>query len=129
MPSSTIHQHSGVDVRGKLRRDFIEMHLHHFGVHRGQNQPNGNITSGAECAEDIGVFVPRVDGCTQADSLASPAACARSFLAYSAFVLTPEFDGFFWVRRLDFLDDFGKFFLNASIASASCLGCVGRAVI
>ncbi len=118
-----------MNVWRKLRRDFVEMHLHHFGVDGGQNQADGHISRGAERAENIGVFVTRVDGRTQADSLASPAARARTLLTYSAFVLAPDFNRFVWVRRLDFGDDFGEFFLNVSIASASCLGCVGRAVI
>jgi hypothetical protein len=129
VPSSAIDQHGSVNVWRELRRDFIEMHLHHFGVYRGQDQANGHVAARAECAEDIGVFVTRVDGRTQADSLASPASRPRTFLPYSAFVLTPDFDDFVRMRRLDFADDLGEFFLNASIASASCFGCVGRAVI
>lgn len=122
MPSSAIDEHGGVDVRWQLHRDFIKMHLHHFGVDRGQNQADGDVSARAECAADIGVLVAGVDGRAQADSRASPATRARSLLAYSAFVLTPEFDRFVWVRRLDFGDDFGEFFLTASMASASCRG-------
>lgn len=98
------------------------MHLHHFGIDRGQNQTDGGVARGAKRTEDIDIFVTRVAGRTQADALGSPAARARSLLAYSAFVLAPELDAFVGVRRLDSGDDFGEFFLKASIASASCFG-------
>lgn len=129
MPSGAIDQHGSVNVWRELRRDFIKMQLHHFGVYRGQDQANGHVACGAERTEDIGVFVTRVDGRTQADSRGPPASRPRTLLPYSAFVLTPDFDDFVRMRRLDFTDDLGEFFLNASIASASCFGCVGRAVI
>ena len=107
MPASAIDKHSGVDVIGKLGGNFIEMHLHHFGVYGGQYQPDGGVSFRAERTEDIGVFVARVDGAAYADSLPSPATRPRAFLPYSAFVLTPEFDGFPRVFRLDFREDSG----------------------
>ncbi len=129
MPSGTVDQHGGMHMGRQLRSNFIEMHLHHAGVDGGQNQANGGIACGAECAEDVGVLVTRIDGRTQANSLAPPATRTRSFLAYSAFILTPDLNRFVGMLRLDFFDDFGEFFLNASIASALCFGWVGRAVM
>lgn len=122
MPSGTVNEHGGMNMGGQLRGYFVEMHLHHLGVDRRQDQTNGDVACRAERPENIGVFVACVDRRAQADSLASPAACARAFLTYSAFVLAPEFDGFIRMLRLDSRDDLGEFFLNSSIASASCCG-------
>lgn len=86
------------------------MHPHHFGVHRRQDQADGGVSRRAECAEDISVFVTRVDGRAPPDPLRPPTARTRSFLSYPAFILTPEFDDFIGVLFLNAGEYFREFF-------------------
>lgn len=128
MPSGAIDKHCGVSIFGYLCADFLQMPRHHFRAHGGQDQADRHIACRAECAEDIGVFVARIDGRAEPYAACAPTARTSTLLTYAAFVLAPDLDDFVRACRLDCGDDLGEFFLNASMASASCFGWVGRAV-
>jgi len=103
MPSGAVGDHGGMDMGWQLGADFVEMQLHHGGIGVGQDEPDGRIPRGTESAEDIGVFVARVDGNGRARSLGGPAMGAAALLTHARFILAPQLDGLAGMGGGDFL--------------------------
>jgi hypothetical protein len=103
MPCGAVGDHGGVDVRGQLSADFVEMQLHHGGIGAGQDEPDGRIPLRTESAENIGILVARVDGNGRARSLGGPTMGASALLTDARFVLAPQLDGLAGMRGGNFL--------------------------
>lgn len=103
MPSGTVGDHSGVDMRGQLGADLVEMQLHHNGIGAGQDETDRRIPLRTESAEDIGILVARVDGNGRTRSLGGPAMGAAALLTYARFVLAPQLNGLTGMRGGDLL--------------------------
>ena len=103
-----------------LRRDFVEVELHHVGVGVGKRQGRSDAARRADRAEQIGVVVALIGGLSWSRSAPGPLADEAVLLADPGFVLEPDFDR----RRLGRPFQMGlqrarEVFLNASTIRSS----------
>ena len=110
MPGRAVYDHRHVDMGRDLGAYFIQKELHHGRIRTRQNKADCGISFGAERAEDIGVFVARIDGYRWTCAFGSPAMGSASFLPDAAFVLRPELQRLSRMGGGDFPELFREFF-------------------
>jgi hypothetical protein len=122
VPAGLIEDQDGVSACGNSGSDLIEMQLHGFGVAERQNEGRAGPLFGTYRTEQIGrlgALIMRGSG-----TRALPGLAIGEFvlLADPHLVLEPDF---YRCARCELGADFrhtgGKVFLNASMASVSCL--------
>ena len=92
MPSGAVEQQHGVGAPGDVRRDFVEVELHHVGVGIGQRERRADPARGADRAEQIGVVIALVGGLAWPRSAPGPLADEAVLLADPGLVLKPDLD-------------------------------------
>jgi hypothetical protein len=129
MPAGAVSDHGRMHLWGQFGADLIEVQLHHGGVGAGQNQADSTVACGTEGAEDIGIFVARIDGHRRPRPLGGPAVGPAAFLADTGFILTPQLNVFIGMRGGDCLKFAREVFLKVATASVAWAGCFGRPLI
>ena len=122
MPAGLIENDDRVGAGGYPCADLIEMKLHGFGVAEGQNEGSAGSMFGADRAEQIGRLGALIMRGSGSRALPGPAISELVLLADPHLVLEPDL--YRCTRRklgADFRHAVGKVFLNASMASGSCL--------
>ena len=107
---------------GHCCSDLIEMKLHSFGVAEGQNEGSTGSVFGANRTEQIGRLGALIMSGSGTRALPGPTIGKLVLLADPHLVLEPDL--YRRARRelgADFRNAVGKVFLNASMASGSCL--------
>jgi hypothetical protein len=106
------------------------MQLHGVDVAFGERQACAGAAGGADSAQQIGAGVALIGGQSGTCAAFGPDAGPAVFLADAGFVLEPDFDrAARWSFFRQSVQLRSEVFLNASISSASCAGCRGRAEI
>src|ERR1700740_791570 len=114
--------YDGVGARADLGGDLVEMKLHGLAVAEGQNQCRAGSEFRAHGPEQVGRLRTLVVSGTRPRSLSGPAIGELVLLPHPHLILEPDL-----YRRVrgkgaaDFLHAGVEVFLNASIASGSCL--------
>jgi len=121
MPTGLIHDENGMGAGSDGGADLRQMGIHRVGVAPRQHQADGLAPGRTNGAEDIGPLGALIVWCPGSGSAPRPAARDLVFLAYTGFVLEPDFD----LRpRLetgaDRCDFRGEVFLKASTANSFC---------
>src|SRR5579864_3094152 len=122
MPSSLIKDDDGVGTRADLSCDLIEVKLHRFAVAEGQHQSGACSELRAHGTEQVGRLRPLIVGSPRSRSRSGPAIGELVLLSHPHLILEPHL--YRRVRRkaaADFLHAGVEVFLNASIASPSCV--------
>ena len=115
-----------------MQADLVEMGLHGESIRIRHDDGRTNVARGADCAENICVFVSLIFRLTRTRAALRPLINEAVLLADASFILEPDLD-----RRScsnattfqRFLDLVREVFLKSSITSASCAGWRGRALI
>jgi hypothetical protein len=79
-----------MDVGGQAVGDGIEIEPHHLGIGSGQDQSEGVIGAGADCAVDVDRFEALVGTHDRAGALFEPGMGVAALLPDASFVLEPE---------------------------------------
>jgi hypothetical protein len=108
--AGAVGDHGSMHLWGQFGADLIEVQLHHGGVGARENQSDGTVARGAEGAEDIGIFVARVDGHRRPQAFGRPAMGTAAFLPKAGFILAPQFNGLARMCGGDFLECGREFF-------------------
>ena len=122
VPAGLIEDENGVGARGDLGGDLVKMKLHGFAVAGRQHQGSAGSALRAYRPEHIGGLGALVLDGARSRPLASPAVGELVLLPDPHLVLEPHL--YRCARgepRVDFRHASGKVFLNASMASGSCL--------
>ena len=122
MPAGLIEDEDRVGAGGYPCGDLIEMKLHGFGVAEGQNEGSAGSVFGAHRTEQIGRLGALIMRGSGTRALPGPAISELVLLADPHLVLEPDL--YRCARRelgADFRHAVGKVFLNAAMASGSCL--------
>ena len=122
VPASLIEDEDCVSASGDPCGDLVEMKLHGFGVAERQNEGRAGSAFGADRTEQIGRLGALIMNSSGTRARPGPAIGELVLLADPHLVLEPDL--YRCVRRelgTDFCHAKGKVFLNASIASGSCL--------
>ena len=130
VPTGAIEDENGVRAGGDVGGDFVDVELHRLGVGEGERQGRAFAVSGADRAEQIGIFVVLVGRLPGPRSAPRPLAHEAVLLTDARFVLEPDFDRRLLgqIRHMD-TQDIGEVFLKASTIRSSCLGWRGRALM
>ena len=102
--------------------DLIEVKLHGFGVAERENEGSAGSMFGTHRTEQVGRLGTLIMRCSGTRALPGPAVGELVLLADPHLVLEPDL--YRCTRRelgADFRHAVGKVFLNASMASGSCL--------
>jgi len=122
MPAGLIEDENGVRARFDLGGDLVEMKLHGFAVAGRKHEGGTGPTLGADRPEQIGRLGALVVGGARPRTRAGPAVGQLVLLPDAHLVLKPHL---YWGARgeagADFRHACGKVFLNAVMASGSCL--------
>ncbi len=121
MPSRLVHDEDSVGIVRDVAGDFDQVLVHGMGVAPRHDEGGSLALFGADGTEDIGrsrsLVVRRGRPCAPP----GPATRDLVLLAYSSFILEPDFDPFaLGGASGDFCHSGGEVFLNASAASGSC---------
>ena len=122
MPAGLIEEQDCVCSGTDLGRDLIEMELHGFAVAGRQHQRGSRPKLRTNRTEQIGRLGALIVNGARARTLSGPAIGQLVLLADPHLVLAPHF--YRYARRklsADLRHAGGKVFLNASMASGSCL--------
>ena len=122
MPAGLIEDKDCVRAGGYSCSDLIEMKLHGFGVAEGENEGSAGSVFGADRTEQIGRLGALIMSGSGTRALPGPTIGELVLLADPHLVLEPDL--YRCARRelgADFRHAYGKVFLNASMASGSCL--------
>ena len=122
VPAGLIEDQDRVGAGGYSCGDLIEMKLHGFGVAERQNEGSAGSMFGAYRTEQIGRLGALIMRGSGTRALPGPAIGELVLLADPHLVLEPDL--YRCARRelgADFRHAVGKVFLNASMASGSCL--------
>ena len=122
VPARLVEDQDRVGAGGYPCADLIEMKLHGFGVAERQNEGRAGSMFGAYRAEQIGRLGALIMRGSGPRALPGPAISELVLLTDPHLVLEPDLYRCTW-RELgtDFRHAVGKVFLNASMASGSCL--------
>ena len=122
MPSGLIEDENGMSAGRNFRRDLVEMKLHGFGVAGRQHEGGAGSAFGADRTEHIGRLRALIVDRPGTRAFCGPAVGELVLLTDAHLVLEPHLYGCAGREgRADFRHASGKVFLNASMASASCL--------
>ena len=122
MPSGLIENKDGVRAGSNFRCNLVEMKLHRFGVAGWQHEGGTGSKFRADRTEHIGRLRALVVDGPGARALSGPTVGELVFLTHPHLILEPHFYGCAGREcRADFLQTCGKVFLNAAMASGSCL--------
>jgi hypothetical protein len=122
VPSGLIEDENGVSAGRNFRRDLVEMKLHGFGVAGRQHESGADPAFGAHRTEQIGRLGALIVDGAGTRAFPGPAIGELVLLADPHLVLEPHLYGCARRKlRADFRHAYGKVFLNASMASVSCL--------
>ena len=122
MPPGLIEDENGVRAGSDFGCDLIEMKLHRFGVAKRQHEGRAGSEFGADRTEHIGRLRALVVDGAGTRAFYGPAVGELVLLTHPHLVLEPHFYGCAGREcRADFRHAYGKVFLNAVMASASCL--------
>jgi hypothetical protein len=122
MPAGLIENDDRVGTGGYCCGDLVEVKLHGFGVAERQNQGSTGSMFGTDRTEQIGRLGSLIMHGSGTRALPGPAISELVLLADPHLVLKPDF--YRCTRRklgTDFRHAVGKVFLNAAMASGSCL--------
>ena len=122
MPAGLIEDKDCVCAGGDFCGDLVEMKLHGFGVAERQNEGSAGSVFRAYRTEQIGRLGALIMRGSGTRTRPGPAIGELVLLADPHLVLEPDF--YRCARRelgADFRHAYGKVFLNASMASGSCL--------
>ena len=122
MPTGLIENEDCVSAGGDSCGDLVEMKLHGFGVAERENEGSAGSAFGADRTEQIGRLGALIMSGSGARARPGPAIGELVLLADAHLVLEPNL--YRCTRRelcADFRHAYGKVFLNASMASGSCL--------
>ena len=129
VPSGLIEDQNSVSARRDLRSDLVEMKLHGFGVAGGQHEGRAGSEFGAYRTEYIGRLRALIVDRSGTRAFPRPAVGELVLLTDAHLVLEPHLYGCAGREcRADFRHAYGKVFLNAGMASGSCLYAFGRAL-
>ena len=122
MPAGLIEEENSVSARSDFGCDLIEMKLHCFGVAKRQHEGSAGPVFGAYGTEHIGRLRALIVDGRGARALSGPAIGELVLLTDAHLVLEPHLYGCAGREpRADFRHAVGEVFLNASMASGSCL--------
>src|SRR3954452_7286907 len=122
MPSGLIKNENGVGAGSDFRCDLVEMKLHRFGIAKREHEGSTGSEVGTDCTEHVGGLRALIVDRRGAWALPGPAIGELVLLTDPHLVLEPHLYGCAGRQcRADFCHACGKVFLNAAIASASCL--------
>ena len=122
VPSGLIEDQNGVSAQRDLCSDLVEMKLHGFGVAGRQHESRTGSEFGADRTKHIGRLRALVVDGAGTRALCGPAIGELVLLTHPHLVLEPHLYGCAGREcRADFRHAYGEVFLNAVIASASCL--------
>ena len=122
MPAGLIENEDRVSAGGYSCSDLVEMKLHGFGVAERENEGSAGSVFGADRTEQIGRLGALIMNGSGTRARSGPAIGELVLLADPHLVLEPNL--YRCARRelgTDFRHAYGKVFLNASMASGSCL--------
>ena len=122
MPAGLIKDENGVGARGDLGGDLVEMKLHGFAVAGRQHEGGAGAAFWAYRTEQIGRLGALIVDGPGTRALPGPAIGELVLLSDPHLVLEPHL--YRCARRelrADFRHALGEVFLNASMASGSCL--------
>jgi len=122
VPAGLIENEDRVSAGGYSCSDLVEMKLHGFGVAERQNEGSAGSMFRADSTEQIGRLGALIMNGSGTRSCPGPAISEFVLLADPHLVLEPDL--YRCARResgADFCHAVGKVFLNASMASGSCL--------
>jgi hypothetical protein len=122
VPAGLIEQYDRMRAGSDLGGDFIEMELHALAVAGGQHQGGTGPKFRADRSEQIGRLRALIVHGARAGARPGPAIGQLVLLADPHLVLAPHFYCSAGRKlRADFRHAGGKVFLNAAMASGSCL--------
>jgi hypothetical protein len=111
---------------GNCLREPVEELLRGVGVDVLGDQALGPAGGRTDGGEDVQALEPALLRRPRPRAFVRPDRRQRALLAEAGFILEPDFDLLAGLPGLDFRDDRGGFFLNASCAAGSASGCWGR---
>ena len=116
------HLHLRVDLLFKLPEEGVDgLHVQVWG-----QEAHALAGLGAGRPKDVEVLILGLPPGRRPDALAAPLAGERALLAKAGFILKPDFYSFSRMISTELPDLSSDFFLKASRASGSPLGCSGR---
>src|SRR5512139_4338945 len=93
MPSGAVEQQHRMRALRDMAGYFLDMQLHHLGIHPRERQRRPFALGRADRAEEIGVFVALIGGLTRTRSTSRPLPNEAVLLADARFVLEPDYNG------------------------------------
>ena len=116
------HLHLRIDLLFKLPEEGID------GLHVEIRSQEAHALAGLRAggSKDVEVFILGLPPGRRPDALSAPLAGEGALLAKAGFILKPDFYSFSRMISTELPDQSSDFFLKASRASGSPLGCSGR---
>ena len=122
MPAGLIEDENGVSAGADPGGDFVQVQLHGLTVAGRQDKSGARAQLGTDGTEQVGRLGTLIMCCAWPRAFPGPAIGQLVLLADPHFILEPHLYGCARCECLvDFLHAVDEVFLNASMASASCL--------
>ena len=122
VPAGLIENEDRVSAGGYSCSDLVEMKLHGFGIAERENEGSAGPTFGADRTKQIGRLGALIMNGPGTRARPGPAIGELVLLADPHLILEPNlYRGARCELGTDFRHAYGKVFLNASMASGSCL--------
>ena len=115
VPASPVNNDDGMRTLLDLAADFDEMLVHGMGVGEGHDQRRADAACRTDSSKDIGAFIPLIAHGARACAFFAPDIGERPFLAYTGFILNPDFEALSGGMCGEGFCDFGReVFLKAA---------------